>query len=244
MQCDICFRGSGQGEKKLHFLCPTDARNLLYEPRMQNARVLLENDALDQQISSLFIARQNDNNSKAAGKADVELVSGVRAERDQAIDRTEQIIIQADELRAKVQSAKDELAKKKEHIARRKSDLASATNGLDARRTRQVEDVEKGIRMSRFKWNQAHATTASSRAFLCSEAAKLYGLKKIRKVHAGLDEYKIGGMGIVDLRAMNSKFLLVLTSEKMLTVLQPQVPHKFRQPFLMLYTFWYFRHTI
>lgn len=204
MQCDICFRGSGQGDKKLHFLCPTDARNQLYEPRIQNARILLENDSLDQQITSLLSAKQNDGDSKASTAASSELVSGVQAERDQAVDRTQQIITQADELRAKVQKAREELAKKKEHIARRKSELASATNGLDPRRTRQIEDVEKGIRMSRFKWNQTHATTASSRAFLCGEAAKLYGLKKVRKVHGGSDEYKIGGMGIVDLRAMNT----------------------------------------
>lgn len=204
---------------------------------MQNARVLLENDSLDQQISSLLTTRQTDKDSNASGEAAADLISGVHAEREQAIDRTQQIITQADELRAKVQSAREELAKKKEHIARRKSDLASATNGLDARRTRQLEDVEKGIRMSRFKWNQAHATTASSRAFLCGEAAKLYGLKKVRKVHGGLDEYKIGGMGIVDLRAMNSKFLLLLDYAKMLTVLQPRVPHKFQQLFRMLFTF-------
>lgn len=237
MQCDICFRGSGQGEKKLHFLCPTDARNLLYDPRIQNARVLLENDSLDRQISSLLAAKQNDNESKTSGEATADLVSGAHAERDQAIDRTQQIITRADELRAKVESAREELAKRKEHIARRKSDLASATNGLDSRRTRQIEDVEKGIRMSRFKWNQAHGTTAHSRAFLCSEAAKLYGLKKVRKVHGGLDEYRIGGMTIVDLRTMNSKSLLLLDYEKMLIVLQPRVPHKFRQLFLMLYTF-------
>jgi hypothetical protein len=215
MQCDICFRSSGQGEKKLQFLCPTDARNLLYDPRVQNARVLLENDCLDQQITSLLTGRQNNDDSKTSRQAAADLVSGVHAEREQAIDRTQQIITQADELRAKVERAREELAKRKEHIARRKSDLASATNGLDPRRTRQIEDVEKGIRMSRFKWHQAHATTASSRAFLCGEAAKLYGLKKVRKVHGGLDEYKIGGMGIVDLRAMNSKSLLQVSYKKL-----------------------------
>ncbi|KUJ24323.1 uncharacterized protein LY89DRAFT_572096 [Mollisia scopiformis] len=204
MQCDICFRGVGQGEKKIHFLCPTDARNLLYVSRIQNAQVLLENDALDQQINSLLSAEPNDDASKTPRQATADLISGVQAEKEQSVDRTQQIITQADELRAKVESAREELIKKKAHISRRKSDLASVTNGLDARRTRQIEDVEKGIRMTRFKWNQGHATTASSRAFLCGEAAKLYGLKKVRKVHGGPDEYRIGGVGIVDLRAMNT----------------------------------------
>jgi len=120
------------------------------------------------------------------------------------VDRTQQIIIQADELRAKLESAREDIAKKKALLARRRSDLASALNGVDSRRARQVEDVEKGIRMIKYKWNQGHATTAASRAFLCGEAAKLYGLKKVKR-NSGSEEYRIGGVSIVDLRTMNSK---------------------------------------
>jgi hypothetical protein len=123
------------------------------------------------------------------------------------VDRTRQIITQADELRAKVENAREDIAKKKALLSRRKSDLASASSGVDSRRTRQVEDVEKGIRMTKYKWNQGHATTAASRAFLCGEAAKLYGLKRARR-NSGLDEYRIGGVSIIDLRTMNSKFIL------------------------------------
>ncbi|KAL2063518.1 hypothetical protein VTL71DRAFT_5323 [Oculimacula yallundae] len=204
MQCDICFRTGGQGEKKLNFLCPTDARNQLYEGRIQNAQVLLENDTLNSQISNLFPSPKVPQNSELSqslkSSADIAATS---AEKDQAADRTQQIIIQADELRAKVELAKEELAKRKAHVARRKSDLASATNGVESRRTRQVEEVKKTTGMIRHKWNLGHATTASSRTFLCGEAAKLYGLKKSRK-NTGVEEYRIGGMRIVDLTSLNS----------------------------------------
>jgi hypothetical protein len=207
MQCDICFRTAGK-----EWLCPTDARNILYESRIQNARVLLEKDALDQQITTLLAAqsksKDGDGNSLALAASVVD-TAAILAEKDQAIDRTKQIIAHADELRAKVDQAREEIAKRKASLTRRKSELASAANGVDARRARQTEDVEKSIRMTKYKWNQGHVTTASSRSFLCGEAAKLYGLKRIRR-NGAVEEYSIGGMGIVDLRSMNSKSVFFL----------------------------------
>jgi Vacuolar sorting 38 and autophagy-related subunit 14 len=230
MQCDICFRTGGS---RLPFLCPTDARNRLYEPRIQNARVLLEKDALDQQISTLLTRQPKPSGQQShslEGPAKGPNLAAILAEKDQAVDRTQQIITQADELRAKVENAREEIAKKKALLSRRKSDLASASNGVDSRRTRQVEDVEKGIRMIKYKWNQGHATTASSRAFLCGEAAKLYGLKRSRK-NSGLEEYKIGGISIVDLRTMNSKFVACLVRDILIHLLQLRVRHRSQQPF-------------
>ncbi|PBP22456.1 hypothetical protein BUE80_DR006660 [Diplocarpon rosae] len=204
MQCDICFRSGGQGEKKLHFLCPTDARNLLYEPRTQNARILLENDALNLQITSL-LSSDEAKQDKDASQTSPPFMGAVflSAEKDQTVDRTQQIISRADELRAKVELAQQEIAKRRAIISRRNSDLASATNGVDTRRARQSEDVEKATRMIKYKWNQVHSTTASSRIFLCGEAAKLYGLRRARKNNGG-EEYKIGGVPIVDLRCLNT----------------------------------------
>jgi Vacuolar sorting 38 and autophagy-related subunit 14 len=236
MQCDICFRTGGS---RLPFLCPTDARNRLYEPRIQNAQILLEKDALDQQISTLLTPPSQLTDQKShllEGPASGPNLAAIFAERDQAVDRTQQIITQADELRAKVENAREEITKKKALLARRRSDLASALNGVDSRRTRQVEDVEKGIRMTKYKWNQGHATTAGSRAFLCGEAAKLYGLKRARR-NSGVEEYRIGGVSIVDLRAMNSKLFLRSTQTILIQLLQLQVLHRFQRPSLTSYIF-------
>ena len=202
MQCDICFRTGG---RKLPCLCPTDARNQLYDPRIQNARVLLEKDALDREITSLLESKPNDDEGhphKAA--TDLADIDRLVSEKNQAADRTQQIIAYADELRVKFEKAREEIAKKKAVLSRRRSELATASNGIEARRTRQTEEVEKSIRMTKYKWNQTHSVTASSRAFLCGEAAKLYGLRRVRR-NGGLEEYRIGGIGIVDLRSLNSK---------------------------------------
>jgi hypothetical protein len=202
MQCNTCSRTGG---RKLPFLCTTDARNQLYEPRIQNARVLLEKDALDQEITTL-LASKPDHDDTHPHKAVTDRLDLGRllAKRDQAADRTQQIIAHADELRVKVEQAKEELAKKKAVISRRKSELTSALNGIEARRKRQTEEVEKSIRMTKYRWNQTHSVTASSRAFLCGEAAKLYGLRRVRR-NGDLEEYCIGGIAIMDLRSLNSK---------------------------------------
>jgi hypothetical protein len=201
MQCDICFRTGGN---KLPFLCPTDARNQLYESRVQNAQILLKKDALDQKITSLLSPKLEGDNNTAEASTGRQNVDSIKVERDQVVDRTQQIIVHADELRAKVEQAREEIAKKKASLARRKSELASASNGSDARRGRQLDETEKSIRMTKYKWKKDHAALAISRTFLCGEAAKLYGLRRVRK-NGGLENYIIGRVGIVDLRAMNSK---------------------------------------
>jgi hypothetical protein len=204
MQCDICFRTGGK-----EYLCPTDARNLLYESRIQNARILLEKEALEKEVTDILSNATSDEATNTTTKeppnrSDISLLG---AEKGQTEDRTQQIIAHADELRVKIERARDEITKKKAVLARRKAELASAQSGTEARRSRQLEEVEKSIRMTKYKWNQSHSTTASSRTFLCGEAAKLYGLKRTRK-NGSLEEYKIGGVSIMDLKSLNSRSFL------------------------------------
>jgi hypothetical protein len=204
MQCDICFRTGGS---KLPFLCAVDARNQLYPSRLKSAQILLENESLQQEIGALVSKAAEDGQNAKSGTATAGIaVSTASNERDRAVDRTQQIIASADELRAKIKNARAEVARKKASIARRKSELASASNGTPARRARQSDEVEKTIRMIKYKWNTVHATFITARQYLCGEAGKLYGLE--RTLGAGQEEYQIGKVGIVDLRALNSKFTL------------------------------------
>ncbi|TAQ83614.1 hypothetical protein B7494_g8064 [Chlorociboria aeruginascens] len=202
MQCHICFRPGGH---KLPFICPTDARNALYEHRIQNARVLLENEALDKEISALLLPKSpEDQNQQTAGSgASRQTVIDNIAEKEQSEDRTQQIIAHAEELRANIDKANEQRAKLKAINARRGSELTSAKLGVETRRLRQMEEADKAVRMTKYKWNQGENITATSRIFLCGEAAKLYGLRRARKTN-GQEDYKIGGVEIVDLRALNT----------------------------------------
>ena len=175
-----------------------DARNELDEPRIRHAEVLLENESLGQQIAKL-----HDKDSHISRSSLVQL----RAEAVRTVDRTAEIVKRADELKANLEMARQDLARRKALNARRSADLAAAKTGVELRRTRQLEEVERSTKMSTYKWNKDHNTLAASRAFLCGEAARLYGLRKTRRSDGG-EEYLIGNVTIMDLRTLNSRLLV------------------------------------
>lgn len=219
MQCEICFRSNGKA-----YLCPMDARNELYETRIRHAQILLENESLGNQIAAL----------RTGSVADPGQGISNAAELAQTHDRTQEIIARADIFKANVEAAKEELLQKKAENARRRTDLNAAKLSLESRRARQLEDVDKSVKMSTFKWNKDHNTLAVSRAFLCGEAAKLSGLKRVRK-NDGKEEYAIGNVSIMNLQTLNSRKSYTLLRGQLLTSSQLQVLHLFPQPYRTLY---------
>lgn len=207
MQCDICSRTGGH---KLPFLCPTDARNCLFEYRVDNARILLEHEALSQQVGDV-LSRNKDIIVKVDADAENAVsrwdIDQILATRNQQVEETQQIIAHADELRNKIAAAREDIVKRKASIARRQSELASASNGIEHRRAAQVESVDKSIKRTQYRWNQVHRKTVDARAYLGNEGAKLYGLKvrRVRHDQEMVEKYMIGGAWIVDLRDMNRK---------------------------------------
>lgn len=232
MQCDICFRTGGH---KLPFLCPTDARNQLYETRVQTAGILVEKDALDREISARFPPPSSKTGTHEEGPSTVVTPSNYEqllAEREQIIDRTNQVLAHADELKAKLERAKDERNKKKAANDRRRAELSSAANGVEARRAKQIHDIEGSTRRIKYRWNQAYNLIGGSRAYLCYEAAKLYGLERVKRKN-GAEEYKIGGVGVVDLRSMNSMYTLFIYKHNANNGFQRQALPKYLPPCLI-----------
>lgn len=206
--CDICFR---TGSRRLPFLCPTDARNALYGLRLRHGQILLEKTELDEHISSLLaqanepvVAGQQDQTG-GAELARLELDDNT-AKQKRAELRTDEIIKKADELRLSILQAKEEMAEKKAMIARNKKDLEKARNGLDARRQKQFEEVEKSTKMATYRWNQSHAITVQSKAFFLRAVADIYNLRQL-KFKDGKCDYVVGGPGpmrLFDLKDMNT----------------------------------------
>lgn len=201
MNCDICHRS--YHPQKLPFLCPIDARNLLYEGRIANARALIENEVLEQQINSLLLDQKSSSDDVVAAKT-VRL-QGLKSEETQAADRTSQIIAQADRLRAEVEAAKRDIEERKKKITRRKEDMTVVSKGIEARRERQTEETVKTIQRTKYRWNRDFENTALTRGFLCMESARLYGLRRVKK--AGSVKYELGGIDIPELRGMISMSL-------------------------------------
>jgi septal ring factor EnvC (AmiA/AmiB activator) len=108
-------------------------------------------------------------------------------------------------VRREIQDGKAHIAKLRASLAKRRSDYASATHQLNLRRATMLESVQKSTRRVDHRWNSVHKKSIEARAFLCREAANLYGLKQRRRRKSGDVYYAIGGVGIVDLRDMNSR---------------------------------------
>lgn len=201
--CDICFRA---GSRKLPFLCASDARNQVYEVRLKHGHTLLEHGELDKEISTLLSrdASHPASTQPYDGRISRIEINDNTAEQKLVEDRTKQIIAKAESLRLTVLNAREEMAQKKAQIYRQKRNLEKANNGLEARRRRQIDEIEKSTKMANYRWNSCHAMTVQSRGFLCGEAATIYGLRRLRGENGILlDDYAIGGLRIVDLKNLN-----------------------------------------
>ncbi|KAG6087352.1 hypothetical protein E4U15_007986 [Claviceps sp. LM218 group G6] len=187
MECSICYRR--HDSQKLPFLCTVDARNHIYHGRLKNLQVILESESLRAQIDKSYT-----DDSPATSLAQKRLTE----------DRAEQILAAAQKLREEIKVARDEIRCRKEALARRRSDFASASDGLVQRRVKQQQELDKSIQVLRFRWAQKAEVTANTRAFLCTEAVKLYGLRRTKRTGSGRYDYHLGRVPIFDLTAMDS----------------------------------------
>lgn len=196
MNCDICHRP--HHPQKLPFLCAIDSRNRLYAGRIAHATALIENEASSDGISSALTSTNSPLSRDVVGKT--VYVERLRSEEAQAADRTSQIIAQADKLRTEIDTARKEIAERKNKNARRKSDLAEASNGIEARRSRHLDEAERAIQMTKYKWNRSFESMAATRSYLCMEAARLYGLHRIKKGNSV--KFELAGIEMIELPGM------------------------------------------
>ncbi|KAI0895796.1 UV radiation resistance protein and autophagy-related subunit 14-domain-containing protein [Annulohypoxylon nitens] len=200
MNCDICQRA--HHPSRLPFFCAVDARNKLYDGRLANAEMLIKTEELESRMTKLL--SDSDVSSDAPVRRSGAYIDNCASEEYKAKERTERIIAAADKLRDEVAAAKREIEERKANIARRKSDLATASQGTTARRTRQLEEPVKSTKMIKYTWDREYEAMTQYRAALCMEVAKLYRLQRIKRGNPVRFEYKIGGIDIVDLCNMNS----------------------------------------
>ena len=208
MQCDICHRAS---TARLPFNCTTCARNALYRPRIQYAQVLLEAEKLTEEVERNVAPTQpiGSLSRGTSGSPKVHVAYATErltAERVVLEEKTEAILAQAETLRKQTEELKVYLDKKKAELSERRSNLEAATRRLSERPKRDLEPLEKDLKRTKSHWDALHSKTAEARAFLCREAAQLYGLqqRKRRKGTPGRDFYFVGGTPVCDLRDLNS----------------------------------------
>lgn len=163
---------------------------------MKSLQLLIENEGLHKEISDLL----QDPKTPSKDRKDL-----TQAQQRMAEDKTTQILAAADKLRNDIKAAREEIQSRKSALSRRRSDIAAVSDGLSERRARQQREVEKTTSMSKYRWSQGAEEMARTRAFLCKETARLYGLERVKKGTPSRYEYGLGGIPVVDLASMNCK---------------------------------------
>ena len=209
MECDICSRIS---TPNLPFHCITCARNTLYEPRLEATRVFLEKESLEKRIENIVTNRpQGSEKQTKRGKNDniglsqtwsQETAKARKVESEQKTGEIQKHILV---LREEIKSARDEISQRKAGLDKRRQAAETIEASLPGRRTAVTNKLADSRRKGSQSWLGIHNKTTDTRAFLCREAALLYGLRQKKKARGGvvIDQYAIGGLPIVDLKEIN-----------------------------------------
>lgn len=219
MDCDICGKAFGP---KLPLHCATCARNAIYPLRYEQAVMLIDREALNKHVKAVIegddTAGQHISLGGSTGGALIDRhestkaieLQRIKAETAESEERITLITEQCDLLRKQLEESRKDITARKAALAQRRSDLASATHGVDARRSNELDKVKQGIKKIEYKWDRKHQETVEARMYLCRAAAKLAGLKQTRrKTRDGgtKDVYNIGPgqkIRIYDLRDLNN----------------------------------------
>lgn len=214
MSCHIC----ASSHPRLPFLCPTCARNHLYQLRLETTHALLDKEALGRQIEAVVASSQSHNEhtkaeERTSGANDHDsqcwALQTISSQQAGSSTRREDLDRKIEVLKEEVKARKANICERRALLSRRRSDAESAQYKIEEREAATLASVQNITKRTEHIWHSLHTKTAEARIFLCREAAQLYGLrqKTTRKGEAH-PAYVLGSIPIVDLREMNGKFLI------------------------------------
>ena len=210
MECDICQRPS---DTSLDFYCIACARNAVYVPRLEQARILLERNALKTKVEELVESKSTEQNQNATSQS-------AQLSTDQEIWRKEWKQVQTNEgnrrvtrIREDQENVRLEFAGLRTQIEELKVKIAEKKHILNTIRSkvpqRWSEDLSKATAANpkaSLSLLQVEHKTISSRATLCREAASLMRLRQRRRQRdvPGREQYSIAGLTLPDLREISN----------------------------------------
>lgn len=211
MSCHIC----ASSHPRLPFLCPSCARNRLYQLRLEATQTLLDKEALGCQVEALVSSDQSQNghltDEERISRADDDgsrrwALETVSSQQAGSSARRKAIAREIEMLKDAIKSRKADISERRALLSRRRSDAESAHYKIEEREVAIATSIQNTTRRTEHLWHSLHTKTAEARIFLCREAAHLYGLRQ-RTLRKGdvRPAYVLGGISVVDLREMNGK---------------------------------------
>ena len=207
MECEICHRAPS-GRKP--FNCTLCARTYVYQPRIDLAISLLQNESVEKELVQRVGDAQTSQvlapSKKTQEDTSAWTVQQASADQVRAEEKTDKILSHVKALREEIQHMKLDIAKRKAVTVRRRKDLSAAKGDLSKSLSTGLEPVEKDIKRTLQRWEILRQQTVEQRLLHCAQAARLYSLQqhKRRKGAGGKDLYSIGFVPVPDLRELNS----------------------------------------
>jgi hypothetical protein len=180
---------------------------------------LVEKESLGQQVEAGVKTRSHESDAKIhiitsnatqLGNYDVEQIYSRQAEAE---DRIKAIKLASHELQDGIKTTKKTAEDLRAELAKRRGHLEAYQRDLEERKSSTYGAISKGVDRAQHRWDANHQTIADARSFLTREAASLCGLRQRRRRRPDgsiKEEYKLGGVSIVDLRELNSKFCRII----------------------------------
>ena len=212
VQCQICLRTPSD---ELSFNCVSCARNAIYESRIHHASVLLEKEALGDNVEDVVKkgeerhskgVSQNFSDPREGSSSNRWILERCQADKAEAEERTQDIQSQIEILREEIEESKAFAAERRDENSRRRAALDAAKLQLSKQQVTVLDPLKKEIRKSELELGSTHSATVEARIMLCRETADLWGFqqRKRRKGSLGRETYVIAGIPIIDLRDLNS----------------------------------------
>ncbi|KAJ5577796.1 uncharacterized protein N7459_006760 [Penicillium hispanicum] len=183
MSCHICTFA----DSRLPILCPTCARNRLYQLRLETTQIILEREALGRQIERI-VSHDNSQSQKPVCEArhvDTEheysrqrALQTVSSQQTTSLHRNNNIAQRINYLKAEIKAQKAVISGHRDVLVRRRSDAESAKYQRGEREAAILTGIQNTTKKTEHLWHSLHSKTAEARIFLCREAANLYGLRQ------------------------------------------------------------------
>ena len=211
MECDICSRKDG-AQVGMH--CTVCARTAIYGLRLDNARLLIEKEALSRKFEQATTTTLPHNELRVLSRT---WQAELRKVKLQTVkDQIEAYESARASSRAEISQLRGEVEQKRARIAQRKKDLEVVKQQVPPRRQTMLGKLNQIGNRGLRSFDNISNSTVETRAFLCREAATLLGLKyqKVKDDDGRLQgQFQIAGHAIPDLRNIHSKLSHHSTSQ-------------------------------
>lgn len=236
MECGICSKTISSRRQPT---CPSCARASIYQSRVDQLTAILDKERLHKQVTTV-ISSSADLLTLPAEEQTVELTEGAKkleaeqwkSQLESVDQRLEIIRAQQELLRQQINEAREQNTTRQVEHKRQRAAIQKKRLDLDKIKPQLVEPLKTEIRRLDHRLAKVQMRTTDGRVRLLRETARLAGLDQRKKSRNGTikEEYLLGGLPMVDLRDLNGRQSIRLSSIHSLTPLQLHIPRSLQHP--------------